>query len=121
MFQKLTEINTRPAPFGHYSAADLWTDEYTSSKMLAFHLNGSIDLSSRKTEFIDRSARWIVSRFGLNEKKSVADFGCGPGLYTTRLAASGATVTGIAQYVARRLREQWTTTSLTGRRHERRS
>ncbi len=95
MFQKLTEINARPAPFEHYSAADLWTDEYTSSKMLAFHLNGSIDLSSRKAEFIDRSARWIVSRFGLNEKKSVADFGCGPGLYTTRLAASGAGITGI--------------------------
>ena len=95
MFRQLQEINTRPAPFEHYTAADLWADEHTSSKMLDFHLNGTIDVSSRKTEFIDRSVAWMVSRFGLGEGKSVADFGCGPGLYTTRLAASRADVTGI--------------------------
>ena len=95
MFRQLQEINTRPAPFEYYTAADLWTDKHTSSRMLAFHLNGSIDISSRKMNFIDKSARWITSRFGLNQNKSVADFGCGPGLYTTRLAESGAGVTGI--------------------------
>jgi SAM-dependent methyltransferase len=95
MYRDLEEINRRPACFGHYTAADLWTDEHTSSKMLAFHLNGSIDVSSRKTEFIDRSAAWMISRFGLAEGKAVADFGCGPGLYTSRLAAAGAAVTGI--------------------------
>ncbi|MFC1705853.1 SAM-dependent methyltransferase [Planctomycetota bacterium] len=95
MFRELTEINTRPAPFEGYSAADLWTDEHTSAKMLVFHLNGAIDVSSRKTEFIDRSVRWIISRFKLDESQSVADFGCGPGLYTARLSKSGASVTGI--------------------------
>jgi len=95
MFRQLQEINARPAPFEYYTAADLWADEHTSSKMLGFHLNGSIDVSSRKTEFVDQSVRWIVSHFGLKENKCVADFGCGPGLYTTRLAASGAHVTGI--------------------------
>ncbi len=74
MFQQLQEISHRPASFEHYTAADLWTDPYTSSKMLEYHLNGSVDLSSRKAEFIDRSADWIVSRFGLNELTSVADF-----------------------------------------------
>ncbi len=95
MFRQLREINNRPSPYEHYTAADLWTDEHISSKMLEYHLNGSVDLSSRRTEFIDRSVDWIVSRFALNESKSVADFGCGPGLYTSRLAASGADVTGI--------------------------
>ena len=95
MFRQLKEINNRPAPFEYYTAADLWADEHTSSRMLGFHLNGSIDVSSRKTEFIDRSVRWIISRFGLNESKCAIDFGCGPGLYTTRLAASGAVVTGV--------------------------
>jgi SAM-dependent methyltransferase len=95
MFRQLQEINTRPASFEQCTTADLWTDEHTSSQMLAFHLDGSVDLSSRNTEFIDRSARWIVSRFDLDQSKCVADFGCGPGLYTTRLAASGAGVTGI--------------------------
>jgi len=95
MFQQLQKINRRPAPFEHYTAADLWTDEHTSSKMLAFHLNGSISAASRTSAFIDQSVRWIVSRFSLDESKSVADFGCGPGLYTTRLAASNADVTGL--------------------------
>jgi 2-polyprenyl-3-methyl-5-hydroxy-6-metoxy-1,4-benzoquinol methylase len=94
-YPHLREINRRPACFEHYTAADLWTDEHTSSKMLAFHLDGSIDVSSRKTEFIDRSAAWLISRFGLAEGRAVADFGCGPGLYTSRPAASGASVTGI--------------------------
>ena len=95
MYRELKKINDRPAPFEHYTAADLWTDEHTSSKMLAFHLDDTLDLSSRRHGYIDRSAMWIISRFGLDETKSVADFGCGPGLYTTRLAASGADVTGI--------------------------
>jgi SAM-dependent methyltransferase len=95
MYRALEEILERPEPFSHYTAADLWTDEHTSRKMLEFHLNGSIDVSSRKTGFIDRSAGWITSRFGLSRGKRIADFGCGPGLYTSRLAASGAEVTGI--------------------------
>ncbi len=95
MYRELQEINRRPAPFEHYTAPDLWTDEHTSARMLALHLDGTVDVASRKTAFIERSAAWIVSRFGLGEGRRVADFGCGPGLYTTRLAASGAEVTGI--------------------------
>ena len=95
MYLQLKEINRRPALFEHYTAAELWTDEHTSSKMLDHHLNGSSDISSRNTEFIEKSVSWIVRRFGLAENKSVAYFGCGPGLYTARLAASGADITGI--------------------------
>ena len=95
MYEQLQEINRRPAPFEHYTAAELWTDEHTSSRMLDHHLNGSNDVSSRNTEFIEKSVAWIIRRFGLAENKSVADFGCGPGLYTTRLAASGADITGV--------------------------
>jgi len=92
---ELEEITRRPAVFERYTAGDLWTHEHTSLGMLRFHLDGSIDVASRNTQFIDKSAAWIVSRFGLDENKSVADFGCGPGLYTTRLAASGARTTGV--------------------------
>jgi cyclopropane fatty-acyl-phospholipid synthase-like methyltransferase len=38
---------------------------------------------------------WIVSRFGVEKNTEIADFGCGPGLYTIRLAERGAIVTGI--------------------------
>ncbi len=95
MFDKLVEINARPAPFAFYTAEELWTNEHTSKKMLEYHLNESIDLSSRNTEFIDRSANWIASRFAVGENVSIADFGCGPGLYATRLAEHGADITGI--------------------------
>ena len=95
MFQELKEINTRPAPFQFYTADDLWTDEHTSGQMLGYHLNESVDMSSRNRNFIDRSAEWIVSRFGVDGSTKIADFGCGPGLYTERLAEQGAIVTGI--------------------------
>ena len=95
MFRKLEKINNRPMPFEFYTASELWTDEHTSEQMLAFHLNGNIDVASRKTAFIDRSVDWIVSRFSVSNDTNVADFGCGPGLYATRLARKQAKVTGI--------------------------
>ena len=95
MFNQLEEINSRPKPFEFYSASDLWTDEYTSNQMLSFHLNGDVNVSSRKFSFINKSADWIISQFDIREGKSVVDFGCGPGLYTERLAKTNAAITGI--------------------------
>ncbi|MCU0645885.1 MAG: methyltransferase domain-containing protein [bacterium] len=95
MFNELEKINDRPEPFQFYTAEELWTDEHTSGKMLEFHLNESIDISSRNIEFINRSVDWIHSKFDLAPSKSICDFGCGPGLYTTRFAERGAQVTGI--------------------------
>lgn len=95
MFNQLEEINSRPRPFEFYTASELWTDEYTSKQMLSFHLNGDIDVSSRTFSFINKSVNWMISEFDIHEGKSVADFGCGPGLYTERLAKTNAAVTGI--------------------------
>ncbi len=95
MFKELIEMNSRPAPFQFYTADELWTNKHTSEQMLQYHLNEDLDISSRKKKFIDRSTAWIVSRFGVDKKTSIADFGCGPGLYTTRIADTGAKVTGI--------------------------
>ena len=95
MFKELKEINSRPSSFQFYTADELWTNEHTSKQMLEYHINEAIDVSSRNKIFIERSVEWIVSHFGVDNKTEIADFGCGPGLYTTRLADRGAKVTGI--------------------------
>ena len=95
MFKELENINSRPKPFEFYTAGDLWTDEHVSKQMLSFHLNEEVDLSSRNAAFINRSVEWIASHFSVGAGTKIADFGCGPGLYTTRLAQKQADVTGI--------------------------
>jgi cyclopropane fatty-acyl-phospholipid synthase-like methyltransferase len=95
MFDELEKINTCPKPFEFYTASDLWTDEHTSKQMLSFHLNEAIDVSSRNAAFIERSVEWIVARLNVGAGTKIADFGCGPGLYSTRLAQRQADVTGI--------------------------
>ncbi len=95
MFKELEKINLRPEPFEFYTASDLWTDEHTSEQMLSFHLNADIDISSRNKEFINRSVNWIVSHLNVSAGTKIADFGCGPGLYATKLAQNQADVTGI--------------------------
>ncbi len=95
MFKDLKEINSRPSPFQFYTADELWTDEHTAKQMLEYHLNESIDLSSRNRKFIEKSVEWMASQFGIDDKTRIADFGCGPGLYANRLAERGAVVTGI--------------------------
>lgn len=95
MFKKLESINFRPRPFEFYTADELWTNEHTSEQMLRYHLNEEIDVSSRKGTFIDSSVEWISSHFNVTGQTRIADFGCGPGLYTTRLAKRNARVTGI--------------------------
>ncbi|WP_027722687.1 class I SAM-dependent methyltransferase [Maridesulfovibrio zosterae] len=95
MFKVLEEIHSRPLPFEICSASDLWTDDHISKQMLSFHLNPDIDSASRNADFIAKSQAWIINNFELSTSKIVADFGCGPGLYTTAFAKAGAAVTGI--------------------------
>jgi len=78
MYEQLIEINKRPEPFQFYTAEELWADEYTSKKMLEYHLNESIDVSSRNINFINQSVDWISNRFNLNSNSDIIDFGCGP-------------------------------------------
>ena len=94
-FEELEKINHKPKPFEFYTASDLWTDEYTSKQMLSYHLNENIDVSSRKAAFINKSVDWIASHFNIVPDTKIADFGCGPGLYASRLAKRKAQVTGI--------------------------
>jgi len=95
MFAELEKINIRPKPFQYYTADELWTNDHTSKQMLEYHLNESIDVSSRNKKFIDKSVEWILSTLSPIRNVSICDFGCGPGLYTSLFAEKGAKVTGI--------------------------
>lgn len=54
-----------------------------------------MDVSSRRESFIDDSVRWLKDRLELSPGSRIIDFGCGPGLYTSRLARLGAEVCGV--------------------------
>ncbi len=95
MFHELERLNERPAVFSQLTVSDLWTDPHISEGMLSFHLDGSVDVSSHKTEFIEAALSWIKEAFQLAEGSRVLDLGCGPGLYASRLAQAGADVTGV--------------------------
>ena len=95
MFNELKKINERPEVFEFITTEVLWNDPHISKQMLETHLKEDIDLASRKKAFIEKSVAWIASRFSVGEGTRICDFGCGPGLYTHRLAKKGAIVTGL--------------------------
>lgn len=95
MFEILKKINEKPEPFSVYTADKLWTDEHTAQQMLAYHLNDDVDAASRNLAFIEKSVAWMAAKFNLGSSSKICDFGCGPGLYTSRFAELGADVTGI--------------------------
>jgi len=95
MFGELERINRRPAPYSCRTIEELWTDPHISEQMLRYHLDPSVDAASRPGELIDRAVDWISRTFALGEASGLVDLGCGPGLYTNRLARTGAAVTGV--------------------------
>ena len=95
LFETLERINQRPDVYSRYTADALWTSPDISEMMLRYHLDGEVDLASRRTEFIEASFEWMRDRFGLGPGVRVVDLGCGPGLYVSRLARTGAQVTGV--------------------------
>ncbi len=87
-------VARQPAAFTK-STAPMWDDEYISEWMLRAHLDPDEDGASRKLTFIEASVSWLVDYAKLTSGAAVLDLGCGPGLYTERLARRGCAVTGI--------------------------
>jgi len=74
--------------------ASMWEDEYISTQLLAVHLNQDIDLASRKESTIASTIDWMLDKVP-GDKLNILDLGCGPGLYTEKLAQKGHDVTGM--------------------------
>jgi SAM-dependent methyltransferase len=72
-----------------------WNEPAFSERMLAEHLTQDHDAASRRLELIDEQGMWIDSQLLDGRPSKILDLGCGPGLYATRLAYLGHTITGI--------------------------
>jgi SAM-dependent methyltransferase len=63
--------------------------------MLEEHLSQAHDSASRRAEIIDQHVEWIHGAVLAGKPTRILDLGCGPGLYSNRLAALGHSCVGI--------------------------
>ncbi len=72
-----------------------WHDPAFSWRMLAEHLSQEHDAASRRLVVIEKHVEWIHRALLGGRPTRVLDLGCGPGLYTSRLAELGHQCVGI--------------------------
>jgi SAM-dependent methyltransferase len=72
-----------------------WSDPGFSQRMLKEHLSQDHDKASRRIELIDQQVKWIHEEVLKRYSTKILDLGCGPGLYTSRLARIGHQCIGI--------------------------
>lgn len=72
-----------------------WHEPAFSKRMLEEHLSQSHDLASRRSERIDGHVSWIDGEILSHRPSRILDLGCGPGLYSERLARLGHECVGI--------------------------
>lgn len=72
-----------------------WNDPDFSQRMLKEHLTQNHDMASRRFEWINRQVEWIHHTLLKTQPSDILDLGCGPGLYSHRLTASGHRCRGI--------------------------
>jgi SAM-dependent methyltransferase len=63
--------------------------------MLREHLSQAHDRASRRDAIVERQVAWIHGTLLAEQTTAVLDLGCGPGLYTSRLARRGHRCVGI--------------------------
>jgi SAM-dependent methyltransferase len=94
---ELTDLVTRtprPAPWAEGEKIP-WNDPGFSARMLHEHLSQEHDAASRRYAIIDRQVEWLYQVQLGGRSVPVLDLGCGPGLYTSRLASRGCHCIGI--------------------------
>src|SRR5512140_1576091 len=94
----LTDIITRNMELEPWAEGEKipWDDPEFSQRMLKEHLTQQHDAASRRTVTIRKHVQWIHTHLLGSQPARILDLGCGPGLYSSRLAKLGHTCTGIA-------------------------
>jgi SAM-dependent methyltransferase len=72
-----------------------WHEARFSERMLEEHLTQGHDMASRRFGKIDEQVAWIHGELLSGRATRILDLGCGPGLYTNRLASLGHECVGI--------------------------
>ncbi|HSD84281.1 MAG TPA: class I SAM-dependent methyltransferase, partial [Anaerolineae bacterium] len=92
----LFDILQRTSPPEPWAEGDKipWNDPDFSRRMLREHLSQAHDAASRRAFIIDEHVEWIHRAVLNNRSSRVLDLGCGPGLYSSRLAQRGHTCVG---------------------------
>ena len=90
--QTLLGLLAKPA-LEQRSSAPFWDDPHISLGMLKAHLDPDTDASSYRLATIEGAVDWLSAL--LPPGSRLLDLGCGPGLYTARLAQRGYQVTGM--------------------------
>ena len=72
-----------------------WDDPGFSRRMFKEHFSQRHDRASRRLDTIEAHVDWIHEHALQAQPSKVLDLGCGPGLYTSRLARKGHSCVGI--------------------------
>ncbi|MBE0698865.1 MAG: methyltransferase domain-containing protein [Anaerolineaceae bacterium] len=93
---KISDLISRvtPAPWNEGDNIP-WNEPGFSRRMLKEHLSQEHDAASRRAGLIERHVAFIHNQLLGGRPARILDLGCGPGLYTQRLARLGHTCRGI--------------------------
>ena len=72
----------------------MWTDAHISKQLLKLHLNSEIDAASRTPKSINNTIDFLLNLCN-KPQMEILDLGCGPGIYTEKLAEKGHRLTGM--------------------------
>lgn len=97
MPMRLDELIQRTMPPAPWAEGENipWFEPAFSARMLREHLSQDHDLASRRETLIEQQVGWIHRALLHARATTVLDLGCGPGLYTQRLARLGHACVGI--------------------------
>ncbi|WP_246601562.1 class I SAM-dependent methyltransferase [Enterococcus alishanensis] len=91
----LFEFIKEEVPVFSQSRDSIWLDPHIAQQMLMAHLDIKGDGATRNLAFVEASLQWLKKKFPVKQFTKVLDLGCGPGIYSQRLAEAGYQVTGI--------------------------